>query len=223
ACGVERPIGIVPLGIDTGVFRPREMNMQGKCVFGAAGRIEGASERKGVNEVIFAFQQAFPNEEDVALHLKTFADCRIAELDDPRIKINREYLSAAEMADWFSRLTCFVSAARAEGWGMMQHQALAVGRPIISIRFAGVAEFFEPDAGYPLDFDLVPAADAFYGRGLWEKPDPRHMIHLMRTVYKNREEARKRGRKGALCASRFSAENAHEKLLNVMSEIGMID
>ena len=123
--GVKRPIYKVPLGIKTDVFSFSEMDMGGACVFGAAGRSDSDETRKGFNDVIPLFLRAFPREKDVRLRVKVFPNCSVAPFDDPRIEIERSYLTEAELAAWFRRLTCFVSMARGEGWGLMQHQALA--------------------------------------------------------------------------------------------------
>lgn len=60
ASGVERPIRVIPLGVKSDIFRFREMTMEGPCVFGTAGRMNGGGERKGLNEAIELFQAAFP-------------------------------------------------------------------------------------------------------------------------------------------------------------------
>lgn len=165
ACGAQKPVRVAPLGINTQVFRYVPMDMQGSTVFGTAGRLESGGVRKGITQVIRLFQQAFPSEQDVRLRVKVFPDCEIGEVNDSRIEVTRAYLSEEQLTNWFSGLTCFVSAAKGEGWGLMQHQSLAVGRPIVSIRYGGVAEFFTEEMGYPVDFKLVPGYDFYSGCG----------------------------------------------------------
>ncbi len=222
ANGVSSPVRIVPLGINTEVFKPVPINMSGPCVFGAAGRLAHGGTRKGINEVIDAFQKAFPKEKDVRLHIKGFQDCDISKVLDPRIQVVQEYFTERRLAEWFVGLTCFVSAAKSEGWGLMQQQALAVGRPLISIRYGGVAEFFNETMGYPLNYRVVPSQHYYAGCGHWAQPDEGHMVEMMRRVYKNRKEARDLGITGAKSVSRFSWSNSNRALLKILQEIGMI-
>jgi glycosyltransferase involved in cell wall biosynthesis/ADP-heptose:LPS heptosyltransferase len=222
ASGVEKPVRVVPLGIDTSVFKAAPMDMDGPCIFGAAGRLESGGTRKGIADVIKVFQQAFPNEKDVQLRVKIFPDCPLPRIDDPRVRFTRRYLPPVDLAKWFAGLTCFVSAARAEAWGLMQHQALATGRPIISIRFGGLTEFFAEDMGYSVNFQLVTAEELYAGCGLWADPDEQHMIERMREVYMNREEARCRGEKGAMVTKAYSWRRSTECLVQLLKEVGMV-
>lgn len=222
ASGVDRPIRIVPLGICTEVFHYRPMNMEGPCIFGAAGRLESGGARKGINQVIKLFKRAFPKEKDVRLKVKVFPDCKVLRVSDARIQIKREYLAERELSDWFADITCFVSAARGEGWGLMQHQALATGRPLISVNFGGIAEFFTAEMGYQVNFRLMPAEGLYSGCGLWADADEGHMIDLMRHVYRNRDEARVCGEKAAVSTGKYAWKKSSEALVQALKEIGML-
>jgi glycosyltransferase involved in cell wall biosynthesis len=219
---VQKPIRIVPLGINTGVFQYAPMDMGGPCVFGTAGRLESGGERKGIGEVIHLFQRAFPTEDDVKLRVKVFPDCKIDPVTDPRVEVLRDYLTEEELRRWFTKITCFVSAAKGEGWGLMQHQALAVGRPLISICYGGVTGFFTPQMGYPIEFRLVPSQGVYANCGFWAEPDQDHMVELMREVYFNREKAQQLGETGARAVSRFSRVAFAQSLVRVMQEFNMV-
>lgn len=223
ACGVDRPIRMIPLGVDTQVFRYSPMRMEGPCVFGTAGRTEGGGMRKGFDRVMSAFQMAFPSERDVELQVKGFPDCKISTAKDPRVTTIKQFFNEAELARWFERLTCFVSGSRSEGWGLMQHQALATGRPLISVKFGGVAEFFSEEMGYPVSFRLKRAEGIYQNCGHWADPNVDDMAKQMRRVYEQREDARQRGVKGAVMVSQFSWDRTVRELRGVMQEIGMIN
>jgi glycosyltransferase involved in cell wall biosynthesis len=222
ASGVTSPIRVVPLGIDPKVFGASPMEMTGPCVFGAAGRLQSCGQRKGLAHVIELFRQAFPTEQDVELRVKAFPDCPLTSPPDARIRVDREYLSPSALARWFSGLTCFVSAARAEGWGLMQHEALAAGRPLIAARFAGLAEFFDPAMGYPVAYEMVPADGQFEGLGLWARPNDAEIVAAMRAVYADRAEARRRGQAGAAGVKRFSTRHSVERLTEVLREFDVL-
>lgn len=221
--GVVRPIHVVPLGIKTDIFQASAMETGGICVFGAAGRLADSDpHRKNVDSVIKLFQKAFPNEPDVQLQIKVFPDCKITRVNDPRVRFIQRYMSEEELAGWFRELTCFVSGARAEGWGLMQHQALATGRPLISTRFGGVAEFFTPDIGYEVGYSMVSASGGFKGCGQWAEPNPEEVIDAMRRVYRNRAEAKQKGEAAASAVKHLSWENANRLLAVTLHEAGFL-
>lgn len=222
ACGITPPIRVVPLGIRTEIFGYRPFPDNPKCVFGAAGRMAHGGVRKGINEVIALFKKAFPQQKDVELRVKCFPDCDVSKVKDPRVKVTQAYLSDGQMSDWYGGLTCFVSAAKAEGWGLMQHQALAMGRPVISINYGGVAEFMRDDIAYIVPHKLERASGVYDGCGHWAEPDEDAMIEQMRRVYKNRLEAIEKGVRAAEAVVNLSWENSNRALLKVMKEFKIV-
>ena len=223
ASGVDRPIHIVPLGINTGVFKPVAMRMDGPCVFGVAGKMRhGGGKRKGLNEMMDLFRRAFPTEQDVRLRVKGFPDCGIKSVTDPRVDVTAAYLTENQMAMWYASLTSFVSLSKSEGWGLMPHQAMAMGRPAIATRFGGHAEYLDANNGYCVDFRLGPAGYNYAGGGVWAEPDEEHVIALMRRVYQNREEARNKGALAAQMVSPYTWQRSNQALLAILKQVGMV-
>jgi glycosyltransferase involved in cell wall biosynthesis len=172
--------------------------------------------------VIAAFLKAFPSEPDALLYVKAFPDCELPAVSDPRIRVVKEYLSERAVAQWYRSLTCFVSAARGEGWGLMQHQALATGRPLISIHYGGVKEFFDESMGYPVDYSLAPAEGHYAGCGLWARPSQDSLVARMRQVYRNRKEAVELGRNGARAVAGLSWQASNSKLVEILKQVGAV-
>jgi hypothetical protein len=222
ASGVDKPIKVIPLGIKADIFTYKAMDMTGPCVFGAAGKMRGGGERKGLNEIVSIFQEAFPSETDVRLKIKGFPDCGIRPTSDSRVDILAGYISEIEMANWYASLTAFVSISRSEGWGLMPHQAMAVGRPAIATKFGGHAEYLNESVGYCIDFDLVAAGYNYTGGGVWAEPKRDHLIFLMREVYRNRKHARDLGRKASRLARSFTWERSNQELVKILEDVGMI-
>jgi glycosyltransferase involved in cell wall biosynthesis len=219
--GVKRPIFRVPLGINTSIFKYFPQPSTGVCIFGTGGRLASGGIRKGVDQVINAFLEAFPSESNVRLFVKIFPDCEIPVISDPRIMVTRKFLKEKEIANWYRSITCFVSAARGEGWGLMQHQALATGRPLISINYGGVKEFFNEAFGYATDYKLVPANGHYSDCGLWAEPNQDSLIANMRYVYNHQNEARILGEKAAKSVSQLSWSKSNQSLLKILHDIGM--
>lgn len=225
ACGVTKPIRVVPLGIDPSIYSMK-LNTNatdGPFKFGCAGRWFHGAERKGINETVDLFQRAFPDRRDVLLECKIFADCPSPELADDRITFHKVFWSDEQLAAWYQSLDCFVSLATAEGWGLHQHQAMAMGRPLISPKFGGVAEFFDDRAGYPVRFNLepVPQPNRFRYIGHWSKCDDADVIKQMRRAASNRMESEQKGQEAARLAGRFTWENFGLELGRVMDEFGV--
>ncbi len=109
-----------------------------------------------------------------------------------------------EVAEWFNGLTCFVSTSKAEGFGLMQLQAMAVGRPVIACEFSGITEFFNSSVGYPVDYNLIESTGVYRNCGHYASPSAKHVSELMARVYDDRKEAAQKGIIGAKVASRFS-------------------
>ncbi len=224
ARGVEVPIHVVPLGIKPDIFRSKSMDLNGPCVFGAAGKMGGGGggKRKGLNEIVELFRKAFPRERDVRLKIKAFADCGVAGVDDARVEVAARYMSEKELASWYEGLTCFVSMSRSEGWGLMPHQAMAVGRPCIAVRFGGHAEYMTEQNTRCVHYDLVPAAFNYRGGGVWAEPDSDDIIEHMRWVYHNRDAAKRLGERAARDVAPLTWANSNARLIEVLKNAGMI-
>lgn len=187
--GLLRPVQVVHLGTDESVFTPSPVSLEGPCVFGAAGRLANGSKRKAVNCVLEAFLKEFTDEPDVRLKIKAFSDCLPAHTIDPRVTVTETFLSDAQMADWYRSLTCFVSAAKSEGWGLNPLEAMFCGRPVIAPIYSGHKEFLTEHNCFALDFKEVPAEEVWAGHGNWCEPDIGHLRKLMRFMYRNRQDA----------------------------------
>lgn len=192
--GVVKPIAVVQLGYDDRDFNLEPMDMSGPTVFGVAGRAIHGVARKGLQVAIESFQEAFTRNNEVRLLVKVYPDDPVdAGTADGRIRIMREYFDGRQLGDWFSRLTCFVTAAKSEGFGLLQLQAMACGRPVIGINYSGLADFMTAENSYPVDFDLIPAEDNYANVGKWAHPNVNSLIHQMRRVYVDRREALHKG------------------------------
>lgn len=221
--GVKRPIFIVPLGVDTELFKPQSYPTKNTFVFGAAGRAAHGDQRKGLRDVIKAFEKAFGRTTlDVQLQIKGFADCPIGLVKEKRIVLIEKFLHDHEYAKWLAGLHCFVSAAKSEGWGWHQQEAMAIGRPLIACRYGGLAEFYDVTCGPNIPFTEMPAQEVWKGLGNWAQPDIGKLAKLMRWSVEHRVAMEKMGVTAARQARRFSDGLAAERLLAVLADVGMI-
>lgn len=222
---LDKPIYVVPLGIDPTIFSYSTPKLTGPCVFGCSGRMgagPGGGPRKNINRVISIFQKAFPGEQDVRLKIKVFSDCAVARPEDPRVEHETRYLTAQELAMWMRSLTAFVCASRGEGWGLLHHQAMAVGRPVLGVRYGGLAEFLNEHNGYPIRFTHEAARDHYQDCGTWPEISEDDMIEKMRFVYKNRDHAFMTGIQAHRTAMQFTWDRTCRELEGVLEKVGAL-
>lgn len=217
--GVIKPIRIVPLGVDTAVFKPGALH-RGITVFGTAGRVAHGRKRKGIDSVIRAFKLAFPTEPNVALQVKCHPDCVVTDPGDTRITVHRNHWTEQKVATWLNTLTAFVSGATGEGWGLWQQQAMACGRPVIAALYGGLREFMGDENSYPVDYIEGEAIEGWHG--MWAYPDERSMAEQMVAVHRNPQRAIEVGVAGLHAAQVFTWTNSCNVLSSVLSEFGAL-
>jgi glycosyltransferase involved in cell wall biosynthesis len=221
ASGVTTPIEVVPLGCDPLVFHPREEAPK-ICTFGTAAALVAGGVRKNTALLIDWFQRAFPDDDDVRLRVKVTPKCELPDSDDPRIEIERQFLPPPRLADWYRSLTAFVSISHAEGFGLHLLEAMACGRPVVSPQYSGVTEYFDASVGYPIDHTLVPAECGVYS-GRWAEPSEKSTIETIREVYRNLDDANRRGDGAAARARRFTWKDTGRRLVQLLDQFAERD
>jgi glycosyltransferase involved in cell wall biosynthesis len=190
------------------------------------GKMAHGPNRKGILKAARAFLRAFPTERDVELRLKCLPDCLslLGDLpSDPRIKLTSEPLSAPDMADWCRACTAGVLATSGEGFGLPGLQFMALGRPVVMPEATGQASYFDGRFGYAVPWRWAHAGDYFTGTGgSWAEPDPEGLEAGLRWVYENPDEAREKGRAGALRALEFTWQHSARALRKALVEFGLI-
>jgi glycosyltransferase involved in cell wall biosynthesis len=230
ASGVTKPIHKVPLGIKPEIFsyRPPQFKEHEEFVFGSAAKTGGGGKRKGLNEVIEVFQQAFPVWNPAAQHIKlkikAFPDCEVPKAveNDTRIEITKCFFTEQQLADWYASLDCFVSLSSSEGWGLMPHQAMSVGRPVIGCIFGGQAEYMAPENSFPLHYKLVPSQFNYAGYGNWSEPDREHAIELMRFCAANPAAVSQRGLVASRSVAHLTWENSNRQVVELLKQYGAL-
>lgn len=223
AQGFEVPIFVVPLGVNPDIYSFSPMRTTNPCIFGAAGRLAHGGSRKGIYEVIEAFQSAFHSVENVRLKIKCFTDCAVTKPDDSRITVDTDFLTETGLANWMRGLTCFVTAAKGEGWGLFQNQAMSIGRPVIGCHFGGMAEFMNVHNSYALAYSHAKATGIYENCGNWAEPDPKDLVRQMRNVFQNRQEALNKGIQAHLDVRHLTWENTAKKTIDVLKAVGAIE
>lgn len=244
--GVETPISVVPHCLDPNLRVPRDLNPAEDPPEFVFYTINVWTARKTVWNTLHAFLRAFTEDDPVVLVVKTserdmsrarlpftyrflFGSRRAVDRIRGRyrrpakIRLITDLLSADEILALHHRGDCYVSLCRSEGWGMGAFDAAAYANPVIMTGYGGQREFLPEQLAYLVDYRLTPVRDSVHRRSYspdqnWAAPDLDHASRLMRQVFEDRQEARRRGSalSRRLRAS-FDAEVVARKFLNAVS------
>ena len=221
--GLDQPLELIPLGVDTDFFRPPATRQpfpggRGFNFFAACTSVS----RKNVRPLVRAFLQEFRESEDVALFLfvrpeyhttqnlveQEFGDWEGRYFrDSAPILFSTEYLEREVLRDLYAHADAYVMPS-SEGFGLTLLEAMSCGTPTIGLAYGGVTDFLDQDNGY-----LVPSGRTVRSRDVsalqylgqsYVEPDVRGLRAVMRHVFENREEARRRGERARRdCEQRF--------------------
>jgi len=228
ASGLERPVHLIPLGVDTEYFHPgarRRANPTGEFVFLA--NFEWG-ERKDPWLLLRAFNDTFRADEPVRLL------CKISNRD-PMLKLKTEIRALglkasggrisyllnldfphAQLPMLYRSADCFLAVSRGEGWDMPLMEAMACGLPTIASDWSSHTEFVNDGIGYRLrTAGTIPAVAKcpYYAGFRWAQADEEHLRTLLRHVFEHPDEARARGAAAAReMAAKWTWRNAAEKI-----------
>jgi glycosyltransferase involved in cell wall biosynthesis len=193
ASGVERPIVVVPHGVDLDEFHPGAApaalptGKRFRFVY-----VGGATERKGVDVLVEAFSAEFRADDDVALVLKTlgyehllpwFAAVR-ERVGDRGPEIVHVHGDEPSIAGYFTAADVGVFPFRGEAFALPVLECLATGTPVIVTRGGGPADYCTPE-----NAALIRARPRTSDGKRHLEPDVAHLRQLMRGAYERRDRA----------------------------------
>jgi hypothetical protein len=232
--GVERPIYVIPLGVDPNYFNPKIQRYPVTGVYTFLSIFEWG-ERKMPELLLKAFNDEFRSDEAVILICKTKngdlrADVRaeVAALGlEPtggRIHFSLDQVTPTyQLGSLYRSADCFVLTTRGEGWGLPVIEAMACGLPVIATNWSAHCDFMNGGNAYPLEVDrLVPAQARcpYYSGFQWAEPSYRHLRRLMRHVFENQSEAQARGEKASRdVIQNWTWDHAAEKIIDRIDRI----
>jgi glycosyltransferase involved in cell wall biosynthesis len=172
-------VHVVPLGVDTGLFKPVESNKAATTRFGNFGKWEL---RKGHDVLIQAFNKAFEPDDDVELIMSPhnffltqqqtqdwinyYGSSKLGS----KIKIANRQETHEEVYNLMQMVDCGVFPARAEGWNLEILELMACGKEIITTDCTGHTEFCHEANSKLIEMDgMESAVDGvfFQGQGEW--------------------------------------------------------
>jgi glycosyltransferase involved in cell wall biosynthesis len=207
ATDVGVPVVVVPIPVEApdpaGARVPFEL--PDRFLFLFAFDLFSTLERKNPVGLIEAFKRAFQPNDGPVLILKTInghyrpeARERLRHASGGRedIRLIDAAVEPAEMAALVTRADAVVSLHRAEGFGLLPAEAMALGKPVIATGFSGTTDFMTPANSYLVDWELTqvgPEGEHYPPDGTWAEPSLDHAAALMREVYEHADAAAARG------------------------------
>ena len=213
--GVTVPIYVVPHVVDLGnPSKIQEFQVDGvpDDVFKFYS-IWQFTERKDPVSLLKAYWHAFSKDDKVALIIKTYrsnySDSETKAVVDTIQRIKQSMvmtpeqghapvylvtsmLSYDEVLGLHKYGDCFVSFARAEGFGLPMAEAAVLGKPVITTGFGGVLEFLNDDNSLLTNYTLTPVSGMphipwYTGDQLWAQVDVKHGSDLMKRIYTHKD------------------------------------
>ena len=188
--GVTVPIEVIPEGVDPAVYPYVERAEHAGLVTLIVAPVD---ERKNTLIGIAAWQQAFVDDPDARLIIKTSYGYQNYNPDDPRIGYYDQPERTRGILHWYAQADVLL-ALGSEGFGLPMVEGMATGLPVIALNAEGQADVVEdaPDLLLPVD-PVTTKPDAVSG-GVHHVPAVEDVADRLRWVAQHRAEARELGR-----------------------------
>ena len=233
ASGVKVPIYAFPQPIDIG---RADKNFGRYDIPGHKGYMFYAIfqwiERKNPKALLQAYWEAFTGRRDVTLLLKTyrvnFNKEEFLKVEEdimrwkrefrlphyPQVVLVRSLLDRDKLFKIHQTADCFVSADHGEGWNRCLHEALLMGKPVISTARGGIHEYLDSDLYFPIPSTYLPVKEVpwipYYKEGQrWADIDIEKLKEAMLFAFTNRDIAKA---KGSLAKGFIKDNLSHHKI-----------
>lgn len=223
----EKLVHVVPLGVDTEIFKP-EVSKRSKTIFFNCGKWE---KRKGHDVLLECFNRAFKNDDNVELWMmchnpfigqhnqgweKLYKNSPLGN----KIRIIPRQNTHQDVYNIMKQTDCGVFPARAEGWNLELLEMMACGKDVIATNYSAHTEFCNKDNSFLIDIDsLEPAHDGVFftgNHGSWASFNDNskdQLIEHMRTIHAVKKHMPPNNA-GIETANKFTWKNSAQELLN---------
>lgn len=224
----NKKIHIIPLGIDSEIFKPNARKEDKVYKFFTCGKTEI---RKGHDILFECFNKAFEITDNVELHIMWHNPFFSQEENEKWTKLYKNsklglkiffhprVSTHNEVASFINSCDCGIFLSRAEGFNIEALESLACGKTNIITNYSGHTEFCNNQNSRLITIDkLEPAHDGkwFHGQGEWAflgENQKNQIIEQMRLSFKER----KFNDEGIKTALHFSWKNAAQKLYDAIN------
>lgn len=193
--GVTVPLAVSGLGVD----HWESLSIDEDFVLSARKfrflHISSCFPRKGIESLLSAYGEAFSNQDDVTLVIKTFAnphnrihqwleDARKKQPDFPDVQIFEEDFTDSALKALYAQCHVLVSPSKAEGFGLPMAEAMLSGLAVITTAWGGQTDFCTPENAWLVGYRFARAQTHLaLNDSVWAEPDTQHLAQVMREVY----------------------------------------
>jgi glycosyltransferase involved in cell wall biosynthesis/GT2 family glycosyltransferase len=195
---LTKPVRAFPLPVVVPEVRPRTragLGMPEGFLFLFSFDYDSVFRRKNPLAVVAAFRQAFADDPEVVLYIKTTnaerhgaedEELRAAAAGRSNIVIRDGYVSSDDYFSMLDACDCYVSLHRSEGFGLTVAEAMALGKPVISTAYSSTLEFANESNSFLVPARLTEVGDhapPYPPRSHWAEPDVAAAAQQMARVY----------------------------------------
>jgi glycosyltransferase involved in cell wall biosynthesis len=199
----ENNVCIIPLGVDTSIFKPYESNISDKTIFFNCGKWEV---RKGHDIIAEAFNKAFEETDNVELWMmcgnpfctqeeeKYWQSLYLNSKLGSKIKLLPRVETQNEVYNIMKNTHCGIFPSRAEGWNLELLEMMACGKTVITTDYSAHTEFCNQKNSMLISIDSQESAydgKWFHGQGDWAsfgKSQKDQLIAHMKTFHAQRKD-----------------------------------
>jgi glycosyltransferase involved in cell wall biosynthesis len=235
--GVKPPIFCVPNCVDVSLYVAKTApNLKDVFKFYS---VQQWTERKNGLGLLKAYFNAFTDQDDVLLVLKTYLTRVEQNVDHfnkiksdieslkramnlkrgyPRLYLVTEKLTDDELIRMHEECDCYVMLDRGEGFGLPYIEAAAAGNTVIGSAYGGTRQFLNDNnsIGIPGQETFVcnmEWSDFYHADQLWFEPDLVRAAEAMRAVFDQRQEAFEMGQQARRDMEQYFNRDAITKTL----------
>jgi glycosyltransferase involved in cell wall biosynthesis len=199
--------------------------------------------RKGYKELLNSYYKTFKKDDNVLLILKVNAlniagytrDLIKPDILEIKRKLNLKYyppvflmtniIPNSSIRALHNTADCYISPHHGEGWGMPIHDAMRMGKQIITTKYGGVTEYLDNKSAHIIKHSTGPVHgmdwSPLYGRYQnWAYPSINHLSKLMRDVYHNHEAYKDKELRAKQIANTMTIDKVSKIINKEISRIG---
>jgi len=198
--GVKRPVYVCGQGYDPQLFSWKDRPLsRDPYTFLFVGVAQG---RKGTQELISGFEKALGDNPHAQLIIKSnsWGVVKDYTVKCSNVKLIHEEASRFDIATYYYGADCFIAPCKGESFYICGLEAMATGLPLIITNWGGPTAYLNEKTGYGIDYDLF---DCGYLPGQQAQPRIDSIAEKVLHVFNHREEAKEKGRHGAMWAKEF--------------------
>ena len=196
------------------------------------GWARGWKDRGGISYALKAYLEEFTSKDNVRFIIKInmaygtnienfIKELNIKNEDKPKLSFITQNLNFEELPKIYQSADIFVCSSLAEGFGLGNLQAMAMGIPCISNNFGGQTDFINEKNGWLLkEGTLKEISDEILYEGIkWKDVNIDELKKMMRYCYENPNEIKEKGKQSYQTAQKFTWDIAAKKAMNFINEL----